>query len=91
VTVYNKIGGRLEIPVMRSLIIENVIFDSSDSNVDFDDSSTCLEDKTVCCTQTDLEDGTCSLLIQPTEVCEFAVGTSIINFNLHSQTVLEKP
>lgn len=63
VTIYNKIGGRLEIPVLRSLEMENIVIDSSDSNIDFPSISTCLEDKIICCTQVDIEDGTCSLRI----------------------------
>jgi len=54
VTVYNKIGGRLKIPVLRSLTLENIIIDSSDSNIIFSDD--CASEKQACCSTTDISD-----------------------------------
>jgi hypothetical protein len=50
VTLYNKIGGNLEIPVLRSLTITDIIIDSVDSIISVnDDPLGCLSNKEVCC------------------------------------------
>ena len=46
VTIFNKIGGEIEFPVLRSLKIERIIIDSIDSIIHLsEDSSNCLSTK----------------------------------------------